>query len=369
MENVSILAGKAAAGHGEMAGTAVRVSGHGLVDHDAVQKGGVAVTLGIVCRKVAVRQLNGVQAFDADALGKVRDQRRIGHMDLRSRVDRRGAQAIGGISTAVHVNRAAASVGADRCGGPATGGDVQIIGIGGAAACGHNAAGAVTGCNDLRIPNNDRSTVAGSSVLTAVATVAKNAVCAVCVRGDRSAGDGGRRTVLHKDSRIQAIEVAVVAAVGVAGFRHRRICDRDLIRSGDQQGALVSRGTGVGLTALRISGSNLNRRCVIDIRAASAGSSARRTAGTSVSIRLVRRGVPRTTFREFAGEIIGHVAFCVFRIVACSSGLRLLCCRGCIISISGCAASAGCKADDQQRREQKSDQIFQFLHKENLPYV
>ena len=192
MENVSILAGKAAAGHGEMAGTAVRVSGHGLVDHDAVQKGGVAVALGIVCRKVAVRQLNGIQAFDADALGKVRDQRRIGHMDLRSGVDRRGAQAIGGIGTTVHVNRPAASVGADRCGGPAAGGDVQIIDIGGAAACGHNAAGTVACGRNGRITDDHSGTVAGGPVLTAVAAVAENAVCAVCVRGDRSAHDGGR---------------------------------------------------------------------------------------------------------------------------------------------------------------------------------
>ena len=48
MEHVSVLTGQAAAAHGEMAGATVSITGHGLVDHDCVQEGGVSVAPGIV---------------------------------------------------------------------------------------------------------------------------------------------------------------------------------------------------------------------------------------------------------------------------------------------------------------------------------
>ena len=71
MEYMSVLAGEAATGHGEMAGAAVSVAGHRLVDHDAVQESGIAVALGIVRSQIAVRQLNGIQAFNTDSLRKI----------------------------------------------------------------------------------------------------------------------------------------------------------------------------------------------------------------------------------------------------------------------------------------------------------
>ena len=265
MEHMTVQAGQAAACHGEGGGAAVRVAGHGLVDHNGIVESGVAVALRIIGGQVTVDERNGIFPLYAHTFGQVARQGSIAHGDIRRGIDRRGTQSVRGIAAAVHDHGAAAPVGADRRGGPAAGGDVQIIGIGGAAACGHDTPGTVACGRNGRIADDDGGAVAGGSVLTAVAAVAEYAVCAVSIRGDRSAGDGGRGTVFHQDSRVQTVEVAVVAAVRIAGFRHSRIRDRDFIRSRDQQGALVSSGTGVGLAALRISGSNLNRRCVIDI--------------------------------------------------------------------------------------------------------
>ena len=89
----------------------------------------------------------------------------ISAVEYRSRADRRGAQTIGGISTAVYVNPPAASVGADRRGGPAAGGDVQIIGIGGAPACGHDAAGAVACGRNGRITDDYSSAAGGRAII------------------------------------------------------------------------------------------------------------------------------------------------------------------------------------------------------------
>ena len=171
-------------------------------------------------------------------------------MDLCSRVNCRGTQAARGIGTAVDVNRPAASVGSDCCGGLPTGSYVKIIGVGCAAACSHDAAGTVAGSSNGRITDRHCGAVTGGSVLPAVAAVAEHAVCPVRIRGNCSAGDGGRRTVFHKYCRIQTVEVAIVAAVRITCFRHGRIRDRDFIRSADQQSALVCRGTGICLSTL-----------------------------------------------------------------------------------------------------------------------
>ena len=178
---MTAFAGEAAAGHGEVTRSAGRIAGHGLIDHDAVQEGGVAVALGVAGRQVTVVQGDGVEALDAHALREVRDQLRVGNGDIRRRVNGGRAEAVGGIGAAVYDDGTAAAVCTDRRTGAAGGFHRQIIGIGGAAAGGHDAAGAVSAGGDDRITDGQRGAVAGRAVLPAVAAVAEYAVGAVSV--------------------------------------------------------------------------------------------------------------------------------------------------------------------------------------------
>ena len=228
---MTVFAGQAAAGHGEGGGAGVSVAGHGLVDHNGVQEGGVAVALGVVGGEVAVRQSDGVHALNAYTLGKVGHQRRIGYGDGCRGINSRGAEAVGGVGAAVYVYRAAAAVGADGGRGAAGGGDGQGGGVGNAAAGGHDAAGAVAGGGDNGIGDVHGGAVARSTVLTAVSAIRKDAVGTAGVAGDGSAHDVHFSAALCQHRCVQTVEVAAVAAVGIPGFGNGGICQGDsLIR-------------------------------------------------------------------------------------------------------------------------------------------
>ena len=205
MEDVTVEAFEAAARHGKARGAAGRVARHGLVDHDGIQEGGVAVALGVVGGQIAVIECDGVEALDAHTLGEIGGQRRVGDRDIRRGVNGGRAQTVGGVAAAVHHDGSAAAVGTDGRAGPAGGLDRQIIGVGHTAARGHDAAGSVSGGGDDGIVDIQRGAVSGRTVLPAVSTVAEHTVSAFCVGGDCAACDGGRGSVLYQNSRVQTV--------------------------------------------------------------------------------------------------------------------------------------------------------------------
>ena len=87
MEHVAILTGKRSAGHGEGRIATCGVSGHGLVNHDGVHEGCVAVALGVVCREVAIGELDGVQTLNTNTLGEVGDKCSVSNVNLCRGVD------------------------------------------------------------------------------------------------------------------------------------------------------------------------------------------------------------------------------------------------------------------------------------------
>ena len=222
MEDVAVLARERATGHVERRSTAICISRHRLVDHDRVVERGMTVALRVVRRQVTVSERDGVLALDAHAFGQVGHESRVGHVDVGGGVNRRRAEAVGRIGTAVNVDRAATTVGADRRRRSAGRGDGEVTSIHDTAAGGHDATRAAARRGDGHVAHIDRRTVALAAIVASVATVREDAVGAVCVRLDRAPVNGGRRTAHHEQASIQPVEVAVVTAVRVARFRN---CD------------------------------------------------------------------------------------------------------------------------------------------------
>ena len=234
-------AGQAASGHGKGGGAAVRVAAHGLVNHDRVQEGSVSVALRIVRGQVAVLQRNGIHSFNTYALGKVGDQRRIPDSDSRGGIDRRRAQSVGRIGAAIHGHCSAAPVCPDSCGGSPGGSYSQVLRVGHSAAGSHDAAGAVPGGSNGRTGNIQGGTVSVRSVPASVSAVAEDAVCPGSRRFNRSARNGSRRSAHHQHCRIQAIEVTVVSAIGIACLCNSNISQVYSIGSINHQSTFVRR--------------------------------------------------------------------------------------------------------------------------------
>ena len=178
---MAVLTGEASIGHGEAARAAGRVAGHGLIDHDRIQEGGVAVALGVVGCQITVVKSDGIQSLDTDAFGQVGRQLRIRNSDICCGVDRRRAESVGGVAAAVHDHGASATVCSNSCRRLAGGLDGQIVSISNTTARGHDAAGTVAGRGDHCVIDIQRRSVAVRSVLSAVAAVAEHAVGAGCI--------------------------------------------------------------------------------------------------------------------------------------------------------------------------------------------
>ena len=300
---------QAAAGHREGRRAAGGVAGHGLIDHNGIEERGVAVALGVVGGEVAVRQRDGIETLDAHALGEIGNELRVRDGDIRSGINRRGAEPVGGIRAAVHGDGTAAPVGADGRGGLAAGCDGQVIRLRHAAAGGHDAAGAAAGCGDGGVPDDQRGAVAGFAVLPAVAAVTKHAVCARSVGLDRAAGDRGRRAVLYQHRGVLAVEVAVVAAVGIAGFGNGGIADRHVVGRADEQRALIRRRRGIGFARLGGCGGDLRCAVIGHAAAAAAGTSAGRiSAGAAFGGIAGRIPVGRCSAGAAFGRFAGFFA-------------------------------------------------------------
>ena len=303
VEHVSAQAGQAAAGHREGGGAAVRVTAHGLVDHDRVQEGGVAVAGRVAGGQVTVFQGDGVLSLDAHALGQVGDQDCVLHGDVRGGIDRGGPEAIRGIGAAVHIDGAAATVGTDGRGGTSGGGHGQVFGIGDAAAGGHDTAGTVTRGGDHRAGNMQGGAVAFRAVAAAVAAVAEDAVGAGGGGFNRSAGDDHVRPVLQQDRRVQAVEVAVVPAVGIPGLGDRGIVQGHACL-GDHQSVFVRGRGSIGFT-----GPCFETGIGIDLFSCAVGkgggtaSGRRSTAEAAASGRIPGRIAAAETVRRITGRV------------------------------------------------------------------
>lgn len=239
MEDMPVLAGERAAGHIERGGAAVGVARHGLVDHDAVIEGGVAVALRVIGRQIAVRERDGILALDAHAFRQIRRQSRIRNAHIGGGIDGRRAQAVRRVGTAIDVDRSAATVGANCRRRTAARGDGQVARVRDAATCGHDATRTVARCRDDRVAHVDRRAVAIGAVLGAVASVREDAVRTIGIGLHGAAGYGGRRPAHHEQAGVQAVEVAVIAAIGIARLRHHRIRDGNRIGRVHDERALV----------------------------------------------------------------------------------------------------------------------------------
>ena len=275
----------------------------------------MAVALGVVGGQVAVLQGDGVLALNADAFGQAGYQGGVLHGDVRGGIDRGGTQAVGGIGAAVHDHGAAAPVCADCRGGPAGSGHGQVFSVGDAAAGGHDAAGAVARGGDGRAGNMQHGAVAGRAVHATVSAVDKDAVGAGGGGFNRAAGDGDVRAVLDQDCRVQAIEVAVVSAVGVAGLGDRHVRNGDAFAGADNQGTFI-RGLGsIDFAGHVRRGGDFRRRGIGHVRGAASWrrSAAETAAAGGIAAAEAFRGLSggvaaAETFRGLSGRITRRVA-------------------------------------------------------------
>ena len=124
----------------------------------------------------------------------------------------------------------------------------------------------------------------------------EDAVGAAGVGGDGAAGDGDLGPVLSEDRRVEAVEVAAVAAVGVAGLVNGGVGDSDRLVRGDEQGALVSGSALIGLVAPAVRGGDLHRAGIGHVSGGTPGAAAGHTAGGRFAHAAGGRGT------------VGHVA-------------------------------------------------------------
>ena len=136
--------------------------------------------------------------------------------------------------------------------------------------------------------------IAFRTIPASVAAVDKDAVGAVGRGFNRSAGDDDIRAVLDQHSCVQAVEVAVVPAVGITGFGYGRIVQGDPHFREDQCAFIRSGGSPAfidpGIAAFGIFADLLHSSIFKGRRAASGrGTAAEAAARAGLAVRFFRR--------------------------------------------------------------------------------
>ena len=216
-----------------------------LIKNHRVEELSVAVGLSVVGSERAVGERDGVLTFNANTFREVGGERCVIDDDFSGGINRGGAEPVGGVGAARDCDGAAAAVRSYRRGRLSLRFDCQIFCNHDAAARGHDTARTAERRLNRDVLNVNGSAVACRAIGAAVAAVAEDSVGSDARGGYIAADDGNGAAAHGHDTRIDSVEVVVVAGVrGTAALGHGRVDEINRARSQThEQGAFgVCRG-------------------------------------------------------------------------------------------------------------------------------